>query len=44
MVWIFKGVYYPDKYGFGYQLSDDIIDVIPNDWTLTAGVLKVNKF
>lgn len=33
MVWISKWVDYSDKYGFGYQLSDDTIGVIFNDLT-----------
>nr|CAG4645429.1 EOG090X03P9 [Lynceus sp. MCZ IZ 141354] len=33
MVWISKWVDYSDKYGFGYQLSDDSIGVIFNDLT-----------
>lgn len=33
MVWVSKWVDYSDKYGFGYQLSDDTIGVIFNDLT-----------
>lgn len=33
MVWVSKWVDYSDKYGFGYQLSDDTIGVIFNDVT-----------
>lgn len=33
MVWVAKWVDYSDKYGFGYQLSDDTIGVIFNDLT-----------
>ena len=32
-VWVSKWVDYSDKYGFGYQLSDDTIGVIFNDLT-----------
>ena len=38
--WISKWVDYSDKYGFGYQLSDDTIGVIFND--LTKLLLLVN--
>ena len=40
MVWVSKWVDYSDKYGFGYQLSDDTIGVIFND--LTKLLLLVN--
>ena len=33
MAWVSKWVDYSDKYGFGYQLSDDTIGVIFNDLT-----------
>lgn len=33
MVWVSKWVDYSDKYGFGYQLSDDTIGVMFNDLT-----------
>ena len=33
MLWIAKWVDYSDKYGFGYQLSDDSIGVSFNDLT-----------
>lgn len=33
MLWISKWVDYSDKYGFGYQLSDDSIGVSFNDQT-----------
>lgn len=33
MIWISKWVDYSDKYGFGYQLSDDSVGVMYNDGT-----------
>ncbi|XP_072378705.1 serine/threonine-protein kinase polo [Diabrotica undecimpunctata] len=33
MVWVSKWVDYSDKYGFGYQLSDDCVGVMFNDTT-----------
>ncbi|RXG72110.1 Serine/threonine-protein kinase PLK1, partial [Armadillidium vulgare] len=33
MIWISKWVDYSDKYGLGYQLSDDSIGVLFNDFT-----------
>ncbi|CAG2064406.1 unnamed protein product, partial [Timema podura] len=31
VVWVAKWVDYSDKYGFGYQLSDDSVGVVFND-------------
>lgn len=33
MVWVSKWVDYSDKYGFGYQLSDEGVGVMFNDTT-----------
>ena len=33
MIWISKWVDYSDKYGLGYQLCDDSIGVLFNDFT-----------
>lgn len=33
VIWISKWVDYSDKYGFGYQLSDDSVGVMYNDGT-----------
>ena len=33
MIWISKWVDYSDKYGLGYQLSDDSMGVLFNDFT-----------
>lgn len=32
-IWVSKWVDYSDKYGFGYQLSDDTVGVMFNDTT-----------
>lgn len=33
MIWVSKWVDYSDKYGFGYQLSDEGVGVMFNDTT-----------
>lgn len=33
MIWVSKWVDYSDKYGLGYQLCDDSIGVLFNDFT-----------
>ncbi|XP_050528364.1 serine/threonine-protein kinase polo-like [Daktulosphaira vitifoliae] len=33
MIWVSKWVDYSDKYGFGYELSDDCVGVMFNDFT-----------
>lgn len=33
IIWISKWVDYSDKYGFGYQLSDESVGVMFNDMT-----------
>ena len=33
MIWISKWVDYSDKYGLGYQLCDDSMGVLYNDFT-----------
>lgn len=33
LIWVSKWVDYSDKYGFGYQLSDDSVGVMFNDTT-----------
>lgn len=41
LIWISKWVDYSDKYGFGYELSDDCVGVMFNDFTRI--VLLANK-
>lgn len=33
LIWVSKWVDYSDKYGFGYELSDDCVGVMFNDFT-----------
>lgn len=42
VVWVSKWVDYSDKYGFGYQLSDDGVGVMYNDGTRL--IMLANKF
>ncbi|XP_025193335.1 serine/threonine-protein kinase polo-like isoform X2 [Melanaphis sacchari] len=44
LIWVSKWVDYSDKYGFGYELSDDCVGVMFNDFTRIVLLANLKRY